>query len=335
MKKTFIYLCILSGLSSQANAFDIFHPIKSIEKAVIVGGIGYIAVQGAVDYLIKHPGKTSEWFSVHPEQLVPVSNYIDKKIENAKTQEEFNKYSILKKQMYLDTDISELEEINIQNSIAFKTLEEEVEDNITIIDTQLINSGQMPTNCNVLMLKNLTVDKDTFDNTINNSLPSIEQQVQKTYILDVNTFKKLKDGYKKSNKTITLEQDHIPSYAAIDKFLNGIGIVTKTTIRINSKGKNVTVRDKDLEANETAIATPTEIHENGRTYLGKNSSKKIKWDSENLFKATVLDITTTALSFQLNSKYNISATDYIKSAMTVYARNKMLCLYDVKPKVTP
>jgi hypothetical protein len=60
-----------------------------------------------------------------------------------------------------------------------------------------------------------------------------------------------------------------------------------------------------------------------------------KGDSENLFKATVLDITTTALSFQLNSKYNISATDYIQSAMTVYARNKMLCLYDVKPKVTP
>ncbi len=97
--------------------------------------------------------------------------------------------------------------------------------------------------------------------------------------MDVNTFKRLKDGYENTTKVVKLEQDHIPSYAAIDKYLNDHGISTKTTYKTSSKGK-VTIRDKDLEGNETAIATPTAIHKLGRTYAGRNYKAKIDKDSK-------------------------------------------------------
>mgnify|MGYP003453815497 FL=1 len=147
--------------------------------------------------------------------------------------------------------------------------------------------------------------------------------------MDVNTFKRLKDGYENTTKVVKLEQDHIPSYAAIDKYLNDHGISTKTTYKTSSKGK-VTIRDKDLEGNETAIATPTAIHKLGRTYAGRNYKAKIDKDSKNLLEATIKDIATTAYWFSRNNQYNITAQDYIKSAMYIYVRNKMLCIYDVK-----
>lgn len=55
--KKFISIIVLSSafVSFQSYAFDIFHPIKSAEKAIIVGAVGYFAFQGTVDYLIKHP----------------------------------------------------------------------------------------------------------------------------------------------------------------------------------------------------------------------------------------------------------------------------------------
>ena len=85
-----------------------------------------------------------------------------------------------------------------------------------------------------------------------------------------------------------------------------------------------------LERNSSSIAVPEEIHKQGRTYAGRNTQKQISSDASNLLSATVKDITTIAYLFLKNPQYNISADDYIQNSMLIYARNKMLCMYNVK-----
>lgn len=44
-------------------------------------------------------------------------------------------------------------------------------------------------------------------------------------------------------------------------------------------------------------------------------------DAKNLLEATISDIEVTAYFFKINSKYNITAEDYIKSSMVIVIRN--------------
>lgn len=339
MSKIIFILTIVFGLfSTQSQAFDVFHPIRSAEKALVVGAVGYVGVKAATDYLINHPEKTSEWFSMHPEQLVPVTEYIDKKIENAQTQQEYDKYNNVKQTLILEPDI--LEEITLINDPIYKSIERDVVQSIAQTDDILIQNNKMPTQCNINVIAQLIKPSNDFENNINVLLPQSYSQTNKTYILDVNTYKKLKKGYRNTNKPIVLQQDHIPSYAAIEKFLTNHGIAVNNKVKIIN-GIQEFEKDTNLEANSTAIAVPEKIHFSGRTFGKKNLFKdnlgKVRYeiDAENLLNATIKDIATTAYKLYVNQsssqlQYNVSPQDYIKSAMIIYERNKIMCMYDVQ-----
>lgn len=303
-------------------------------------GLGTLAVGGVVwyNYLINHPEKMSEFFAVHPDLLDKFTQYVDYRIEHAQSQEEYDTFTNVKQKLALDIDQNVADDFAVENDPMYKSLENEVRDEIQIVDTALVQNNQMPNYCNVNVISQLVIPRKQFENTINTisnngvfvGLPQIQSVANQTSILDVNTFKRLKDGYKKSSKVLELEQDHIPSFAAIDKYLNDHGITTKTTVKINAKGLKESIRDLELEGNATAISTPYAIHKLGRTFAGRNYKSKVDKDSKNLLEATIKDIATTAYWFFRNNQYNITAQDYIKSAMYIYVRNKMLCIYDVK-----
>ena len=179
----------------------------------------------------------------------------------------------------------------------------------------------MPQQCDINSVKQLLLPYKQFETTINQALPKIQQQP--TQILNVNTYKNLVDGYKTANKIIPQNQDHIPSYAAMEMYLNNHGITIKY---FGVAGK----RDSDVQKNETAISVPEDIHKLGRTYVGRNTKIQINNDANDLLVATIKDITTTAYRLYQNPQYNITVDNYIQSAMYIYARNKILCLYDVK-----
>ena len=141
-------------------------------------------------------------------------------------------------------------------------------------------------------------------------------QPKKKY--NVNSYGQLKVNYNRESGEY-LEQDHVPSYAATEMFLEKKGI-KEGKMRIGS----------NLNKNATAIAMPEIIHRAGRTYAGKNSKEKIMLDSEDLLVATVKDITTSAYLVFKSSRNNNEKNDYIQNAMMVYARNKIQCIYDVR-----
>lgn len=325
MKKSLIIIGLISSLFAtqvQAGAtagtfstFNIFHPIKSIRNDLII----LAAANAGFVYLLTHPEKLDSWLSTHPNEVPALTNYVDKKINTAKTQEDLDKYVNFKNKLALG--VSQSQATDLEQEQDWQTIKLDVESAITNTDAILIQNNQMPQQCDINVVKQLLLPYKQFEATINQALPKIQQQP--TQILNVNTYKNLVDGYKTANKTIPQNQDHIPSYAAMEMYLNNHGITIKY---FGVAGK----RDSDVQKNETAISVPEDIHKLGRTYVGRNTKIQINNDANDLLIATIKDITTTAYRFYQNPQYNITVDDYIQSAMYIYARNKMLCLYDVK-----
>ncbi len=179
-----------------------------------------------------------------------------------------------------------------------------------------MQNNKLNPNCNISVVESLMMPHKQFESTVNLVLPKIQNNP--TQILDVNTYIELKNNYDKSS-IIRQNQDHVPSYGALNSFF------IKHGIQVPKNRANST-----LEKNSSSITIPEDIHKQGRTYSGRNSKNQINNDSNNLLLTTVKDITTIAYLFLKNPKHNISADDYIQSSMILYARNKMLCMYDVK-----
>lgn len=308
---------LLFSLNAKAGTFDIFHPVKSAQKALVGGAVGYVAIKATADYLLNHPEKLAQFLETHPEKIDPLNQYVDKKIATAKNQTEQEKYLNFKDQLSLG--VSESQALVLENDVEWKAIKQEVDDTILSIDAFLIQNNKMPSGCSIINLQQLLMPYKQFDSSFNHILPSL--QSSPTEILNVNSYHKLKNNYKK-NSTLRQNQDHIPSYAAIKQFLINKGINVNSASIPNK-------RNPDLEKNESAISLPEEIHQLGRTYVGRNTPAQIQMDAMNLLEATKKDIATTAYAFYKNPQYNINYMDYIKSGAVLYARNKMLCLYDL------
>lgn len=129
------------------------------------------------------------------------------------------------------------------------------------------------------------------------------------------------DSYKELKKSkFYLENDHIPSYKALETYFN----VSET----NYKGKKIRV--KNLEDNATALSLPYQMHRHNRT-TGRGNEKISIIDSKNLQVATLLDFATLLTMKVVDSgKWDtdtIHYNDLLRSFSYVYGRNAQLCLY--------
>lgn len=212
-------------------------------------------------------------------------------------------------------DVSEMSDGNMENNDDWLKIKSEIESNMITVNSILEDQGKIK-NCSVEDLEKLILPNSVYENEINSLLPKIQNQPTKKY--NVNSYGQLKVNYNRKSGEY-LEQDHVPSYAATEMFLEKKGI-KEGKMRVGS----------NLNKNATAIAMPEIIHRAGRTYAGKNSKEKIMLDSEDLLAATVKDITTSAYLVFKSSRNNNEKNDYIQNAMMVYARNKMQCIYDAR-----
>lgn len=164
-----------------------------------------------------------------------------------------------------------------------------------------------------------------FENTINVNLPKIDNQ----FILNVNSYKQNYNTYQQNQK-ISLsndshEQDHMPSYYAIEDFFG-----------LPHTGK----RHYNLDSNATTIDLLKAWHKKGRTFGKKNTkdtrnifgikykiTPKYKKDSYDLDIATRKDLIIMAY---IIAKWGTpqELASFKQSASILYARNKLLCLYD-------
>lgn len=169
-----------------------------------------------------------------------------------------------------------------------------------------------------------------FELNINPSLPQTTARI----LFNVNTYKKNGDSYKnKKLNTLSInpaephEQDHIPSYYALEDFFGIPHIINKRSYTLNN--------------NATTIDILKRWHKKGRTYGKKNTkdkrnifgistsiTPKYKKDSNDLEIATRKDLIIMAYIIAKDG----TATELLNfktAAIELYTRNKLLCLYDI------
>ncbi|NCQ52096.1 hypothetical protein GW796_09415 [archaeon] len=181
-----------------------------------------------------------------------------------------------------------------------------VVDSSVQLDKALVESGQDLRSCSFSRLEDFNKDFPIFENIIGVNLP--KNQSMPTAVLDVNTFKALNDSMYNKNSVATAV--YIPN-------LNSFNTFTKQGNR-----KNVA---QNLGAimipSELAFAAKNQYQELGRTTLT---------DSQNLYDATMRDIATIGYFIYKNPQYSINIDEFMKSSLVLYARNKMMCIYDVQ-----
>lgn len=169
-----------------------------------------------------------------------------------------------------------------------------------------------------------------FELNINPLLPQTTARI----LFNVNTYKKNGDSYK-NNKLNTLsinpaephEQDHIPSYYALEDFFGIPHIINKRSYTLNN--------------NATTIDILKRWHKKGRTYGKKNTkdqrnifgistsiTPKYKKDSNDLEIATRKDLIIMAYIIAKDGTAK-ELLNFKTAAIELYTRNKLLCLYDI------
>lgn len=298
--------------------------LNPLDNEAVVLTAGSIAAASLLYvYYIKHPDKLSNFISNQPKKAVLLLAYVEWRInttKNDKKREDFINFRDTLDLGYNEWRSQEIEKdpdwIRIKNEIALDFEKE----------NKILEQKKDFSLCSKKSLEVLLQKKKDFNDYVNTNLPRIYSNPTK--VLSVNSYYFL--GEKYDAQGIQMEQDHIPSFAAIETFLKNNGLTTKTITKLNPKGKSYKVRDKDLEGNESAIAIPYVLHKDAsRTFAGRNTSKKINDDAKNLELATEKDVATIAYFLYKNPNYGIYYQDYIESAIVLYSRNKLLCLYDV------
>ena len=127
-------------------------------------------------------------------------------------------------------------------------------------------------------------------------------------LFDVGSFKSLKKGEVVDDG---MEHDHIPSLAAIKKY-----VAQKMGVRRLAASSTNTLRN-----NTTAIEIDSGTHKNGRTWFYKNSALQSTLDAKDLRVATLKDFAYHVMSIGYNSSL-------ISSLRRVYVRNATMCLYE-------
>jgi hypothetical protein len=180
-------------------------------------------------------------------------------------------------------------------------------DNLFLIPEQFEDSYAYTLVSDEIWYKSGTLKKEQYQNKIGNNQ------------FDMNSYSKL------NNLRISydhMENDHIPSYAAIREFME-------------KQGYDVSSAKSTLKRNTSTIAVLKLLHQHGRSWGNKNDSNLMSLDASDLKLATLKDFNTyiermkDKAIFNGVNEYKTNDFDNIaKSISILYERNKLLCLYN-------
>lgn len=308
---------------------------KLIKKEILLG-VGTVAT---FEYLANNSEKIQDYFTNHPEQTQKFYDYLEKKKSEATTTAMYQHFADLEQKLGIDAGFID-EVAQVEATSQYQAILADLEKKAIAIDTSWAQTHPSQPQCTIQDLQDiLSSDWKTY---LNNHPLVAAQTIPQPYnigsmpIYSVAGYKQLKVNYDDNPGTLTQEQDHIPSYAAVRDYLKGKGLNTDVyyaTKKDNNGNPLLNLssdaRHANLNNNLTAFSVEDSLHKKGRTYGGRNTKKLIALDKLNLRLSTLKDIAFTAYYISQNvGLYNISEIDYINFGMTIYVRNKEMCLYD-------
>lgn len=311
-----------------------------------------------------------DYLDTHPERMQLVENIIQYKLSQARKDNNTLAYEQLMK-LLDDLNFNERsrkaqEALETQNE-DWQNIYKEVLEKIAETRKQMDDNGQTP-NCSdsqrLAIFEALIDTPNQFNtniaiNALTNPHPFVLQQKQSdyfyvnSYIVNYNMFESMKTAKLAENES--KEQDHIPSYAAIETYFikeEEFPLNLPKKYRNNKDGTKTEIigRHENLANNLTTIMINTSLHKRGRTWGQLNSVEQITKDSQDLLIATAKDIATMIyrikyaylvtetrkkrkvdiqpLNYENNqSEWERKSNEYLESSMTIYKRNRYLCLY--------
>ena len=286
--------------------------VQNAGKAVVICAESKVAcATGAatlatLSYLYAHPELVDEYLQNHPDQYDTVNNYLAKRQAQAQNAEQVEKYSNVQDAISASTIVDQ------DNLEATPDFQAELAKVTTLADSIDLEMQKETQGCSIEVTKNLMLSSAEFNKTVNVLLPKINDGRASEF--NVDKYSNLK------GKLNILERDHIPSYKAIEYYLQN------NNINLTSL-KSLDNRYSNLANNETALNLSFNIHRNNRTTGNKNATYSVfdGKDQLSLRLATLKDFATILVL----SKIDISQYQkYLNAFPVVYERNKLLCLYN-------
>lgn len=311
-----------------ATAKLVLQPKKTISTAVVLAagaGAGFWWYSTTVPYAVKKLAKDPTDFEVYWDNL---ADDFDKKLDFAQTTwdlyyentgEEQKKYenllvllgyerpSLVKDLTVVINPKTKVEQDDLERTNEFTLAMAEVVALATPIDAQYepLCRSQVGQQIREQLIK--LTPKDFA------KLPLIKSNTNTIHFLNVDSYRELETSAK------YLENDHIPSYLALEKFF----------VRYQTqKGGNV--NKYNLKQNATAISIPYDMHVHNRT-RGTPNIKLARLDQYDLKISTFLDFSTLLAMKKLDKgKWGtdkINYNDLLNAFAYLYGRNAQLCLY--------
>lgn len=270
-------------------------------------------------------------------------DYLEQKKLEATNSSMYQYYVGLEQKLGVDAGFVD-EVAQVEATSQYQAILQDLEKKAIVIDTSWAQTHPNQQQCSIQDLQALL--SEDWKTYLNNHPLVAAQTIPQPYIIgsmpiySVAGFRQLKENYRLNRGLDMQEQDHIPSYAAVREYFKDKGLDVKAYyIKLDALGnKRVNnskgARNINLEDNLTAFSVENMLHGEGRTYSGRNKNLS-SIDKLNLREATLKDIAFTAYYILKNpALYKISEVDYISLGLSVYRRNKEMCLFDI-PDIPP
>ncbi len=189
--------------------------------------------------------------------------------------------------------------IQMENAPEWKELVKIIYDSTQLMNQNLENGGLDFNNCKYKK-ESFADGENKFFMLVNEKLPKVHGSL--TEFLNVNTFSQLNKFNINKNLTVS----YMPYQAAV--------------------AYSMKKRNDNVSKNLTAIALDQQLTM-ALDQIYKDSKRNYKTDNQDIYNAAIYDMATLGYLIRTN-QYQIKIEDYIDSMLTMYARDKIMCVFD-------
>lgn len=303
------------------------HPLLTATGIAAYAWYSATSVDNAVYQIARQPEALDNYLEQNPTKINEfVSKAIDKYYDNEGKSDQVLYENLLDKIGIIDIDKdynyndmykTRSDQDALENTADFITEYSDLEKQADSYDKKNKNI------CTFDIAKKMVVKTGAkfYDETQSINIPTLNNNLPEKYNID--------QYWKLKSKIYTLENDHIPSYEALKLFF----LKHDKNVFIDKNGNelpkiNNGKRYAYLNNNASSITIEYNLHRNNRTTGYRNIFYSVidSIDSKHLRIATFKDYATLLVL----SKNNVQEYTKLKLAfITLYSRNKMLCIYDI------
>jgi hypothetical protein len=177
------------------------------------------------------------------------------------------------------------------------------------VNEGIISSGQSLEACSSQVVEYMYLSERDFNRDFNVNL--VKQVSSPSKVLDVSSFGDLSKV--NTNNYLEAKPFSIPNVSAIN-YLMFKNDNKNSSIYKNASSIMIPIRFKDAIDEQFVVV-----------------GRSVQSDAKDLYTATLRDMSNIGFLIVKNPKFGINFEDYVKSVLNLYARNKVMCLYDVNP----